>query len=410
MKFTDSPRHDTGTDCSTDSALLQVSLIKTILSKQSKLRQFSAQMMFSNSILALKPTTGLKRSALLASVLLAVLDSSVVLANSNTAANKYYVGIGAISSSLNPRVQPDSYSLNDSRAKGWKFSLGRRISDHWSAEFSHADAGAAEIHASSLSNTQSNPIATVHYKATALNLLWHWRPHGTVLNGFARVGAAKLDTRARSRALSYSLDQLHSATFLYGLGLEWSPLPHSQLRLAYDSYDKDLSWVSFSLLMGFGAQPQRARNYQVAGSQTVYPPVNKKELNSVHAPLDTRPATADKRCLPFSTNVFFQPGSHELLADDKVSLYLISQNLDSNVSWSVSLTGHADYRGSSAKNELLTTLRIASTVEYIQAIKHTSKAWHFTQRSRGEREQFDPHHTPVGRANNRRVHLEFRCN
>ncbi len=327
------------------------------------------------------------------------------VAASTALAQKYYLEIGAISSSLKPRIRPASYSLSDARSEGWKISLGYRFFKHWSIEYSQTGAGEAEINSNSPNEGQSNPIATVHYKAKALNLVRNWRPQGSRVNSFIRAGVAKIDTRVLSRAASYNLNQLHRSTLLYGLGLEWSPDANSQLRLSYDSYDKDLSWISLSLLMGLGPSAKPPQGPLLADSQSIVPALEKGNNPTLANSVES----SNTPCRPFTTNVFFLSNSHELLADDKANLYLLSRHIDTNIAWSVSLQGHADYRGSSSKNEALSANRNRATLRYIKETNPSSSGWHFTLSSLGEREQFDPTFSPSGRANNRRVHLKFSC-
>lgn len=331
--------------------------------------------------------------------------SSTAIASDHYPSKRNYLTAGAISSSLEPEIISDTFSLSDTNDQGWQLSLGRRFGNRWACEISYIDAGTATVSSSASAGAVQDVF--VDYTAAAVNLFGYLKPHASSLNAFARAGVGVLDTQAHSEAGDIESDQLHSTQFVFGAGVEWAANSVFRLRLAHDFYDQDASWTGLSFIADLGAargkKPSLTQNDNnsitlVSTDDTTNPPLIAQAL--------TR---AEGDCRPIKTQLHFSSNSYDLADNEDAQLIVLNQALRKYQNWHVTVIGHTDAKGPQQYNLALSQYRVDAAITRVLEINDTAHSWQWTTRAVGELGPVASNNSVVGRAKNRRVELNFEC-
>lgn len=362
---------------------------------------------------------------------------------------RWYLGIGAGVSMIEPDPADSGYVVEENSDSGAKVYVGWDYSERWSFEGYFANLGEAELEQAEgeVLNPPNGNVSYQTYGATALfNLLNTQGDAGrsdrTGISLFGKVGGGILDTDSEDLTIT-QLEDLH---LMLGLGLEYAFESGLGLRAEYEAYDTDAHLGSLSLLWRFGRDGGSSATAAAAAatatqssstielpqvvepstpeteSETV-PLVSKNSQSGVASidndsdgvfdALDACPDTPfnvavdNNGCPLFDRRlegVNFLSGSATLTDSAQAALDKLADDLNNTPSVRIAVMAHTDNQGPAIGNLELSKKRAISVARYL--VSRGVAGNRIQPEAYGESQPLVSNATAEGRRQNRRV--EFR--
>ena len=353
-------------------------------------------------------------------VLLVACCSTAVQAEESPAfENKWYIGLAAGVTKLDPDTNNSGFVVSDDSDFGWKLFAGYDFSEALSVEGFYADLGSASL--SNQGNVLLNPNGVIDYSVLGGSVLWYfwheledeaytsrlgWQP-------FLHAGLSMLDTSANVNSSQDNDVQVH-----FGAGIEYGWKNDFAVRVAADTFDKDAALYSVSLIKRFGGK-SKTKQKPVAEVVEAASPAEFASLSTdsdSDGVLDTRDKCKDTRenmevskrgCSIFQValkGVHFETDSAELEIDSKVVLNSAAKVLISLPDLRAQIQAHTDSIGAKEYNQILSEKRAASVRDYL--VSQGVTADRLEEKGFGDTIPVFSNKTAKGRAQNRRVELK----
>ncbi len=309
---------------------------------------------------------------------------------------RFYLGIGAGVSHLEPRSYSDALTVGDKTDTGVHVYAGYDLTRWLSAEIYFAELGSAGI------DFLGDPVGDVDYQVYGLNAIAYlfnsrsglftardeseglWRREGLSLYLSAGAGGLNNDSN-----IPYDKD--YDAHVSFGAGLEYGFSNGVALRADISSYDSDVQYASVSVLKRFGHVPA-APVARTAPPPTPTPVAPVEPQPEPQAP--TGPALLATGLFAFDKSLLNVDARARLDA-------LIAQERDTDSL--LVIDGHADSVGTDEYNQALSERRAAAVYQYL--LDAGIDASRMTTRGYGEQQPVSSNATVQGRALNRRAEV-----
>ncbi|MDO6460173.1 OmpA family protein [Granulosicoccaceae sp. 1_MG-2023] len=337
--------------------------------------------------------------------------------------DRFYIGLGAGLSQLEPGTKNTGYYVDDKSDFGYKLYAGWDFAKRWSAELYYDDLGEAV-----LKNDFINNQGDVGYKLYGLQALYHFYNNRGTDGLMARHGwdfFGKLGVGSLSNDTDLPYKKEHKVHASLGLGTEYEWANGFAVRAEAETYDDDIQFYSLGLLKRFGGatpapvvvpEPVVEEEPQVEVAPTPEPVVvapSDSDNDGVIDELDQCPDTApgmqvnEQGCDVFNAvleGVQFATDSAELTAESRGILNDAAATLSRFPSVRIAVMAHTDNVGAAEYNMQLSKRRAASVVRYL--MEQGIDGDRLRPEAYGESQPRATNATPEGRYANRRV--EFR--
>ncbi len=259
--------------------------------------------------------------------------------------SRWYGGIGAGISELEPDPNGTAVRVDDSRSSGGKIFLGYDFTKRFSMEGHYADLGEAKM----------APEGAVEYKEFALGALYYLYKQHPAHEGFglfAKGGLGKMENDSR---LTY--ERLNDYSFFYGAGLEYAFKNGIALRGEIDLYDKDAQFLTVSLMKRFGG----------SGNKQPESVAEPEPVTIAPAPVVVIPASTSKQAVPLGKLeiIYFHTDSAALTEEARAKLDRVASELRRVPDARLEVQGHTDARASAAYNMELSRQRARAVINYL---------------------------------------------
>lgn len=348
-----------------------------------------------------------------------------------------YLGVGALGSTLEPRVNESAFRIAESQSFGGLVSAGADLNTRLSLEGYYRYLGEAGLRTDS-------QTGTIGYQTVGLSgLLYLFGSQGytglrnrTGVMLYGRAGVGYLDNSSED----VEFLRLQSTHVTVGAGLEYGFENGFGLRAEFLNHDADARDFSVSIVKRFGRAgevnltPEPVVDVvSEAPAEIVNDPVSTIADNTgpVAAPIPPPPipnwdkdgdgvldtddqcantpagTTVDRSGCSFSgvlEGVTFASGSAELTAAATQILDQIVSELAANGKIEIAVHSHTDNRGSAAANMGLSRRRAVSVVRYLADVGGIDLA-RMSAVGFGESRPVQSNRTEAGRQANRRVEI-----
>lgn len=341
--------------------------------------------------------------------------------------DRFYLGLGAGLSQLEPGVKNTGYRVDENQDLGFKLYGGWDFAKHWAAELYYDQLGAA-----TLENTNNGSTGDIDYTVYGLQALYHFYNTRGDAGLMARDGwdffaKAGLGSLSNDSDLPYKKDK--NVHVSLGLGTEYEWANGFALRAEAETFDEDMQLFSLSLLKRFGG----AAAAPVAMPAPAPEPMVEDEAPAIEiapAPVvvEVAPADADndgvldgidqcpntlegmevnaQGCDVFNAvleGVQFGSGSAELTEESRAILDTAADALLAYPGVRIAVQAHTDNTGSAAANLELSKQRAISVVRYL--MQQGVQGSRLRPEAYGESKPRATNETAEGRFANRRVEL-----
>ncbi|MDX1804054.1 MAG: Ig-like domain-containing protein [Alcanivorax sp.] len=358
-------------------------------------------------------------------------------------ADGLYLGTGLGMAKLNPDGSRLNYRVADKYDNAWMLVGGYQIAPHWAADVAYMDLGAARLRAP----TGTTPeYVDLGYDFKGLSGLYYLKGYEPATRGwdlFVRLGLGRLNSNVDG---PIRVEANHNNQVFFGAGIERRWRNGWAVRGELQSFDKDASLASLTLIKRFGNAPVHA-SIPDAMPETVAPVVVDKDGDGVATDQDRCPGTpagtavdakgcprlvdsdadgvedAKDACLntpPGSTvdalgcpedvslnlrNILFASGSSALTEKGKQAVTALAASIAAS-HVSLDVVAHTDSQGSKQFNQQLSEKRAASVVNAL--IEEGIQPERLHAVGKGEAEPIASNSTAQGRQQNRRVEFMVR--
>ena len=334
------------------------------------------------------------------------------MADTDGFAKRFYVGISAGVSELEPESQVPEFFVEDDTDTAGKVFLGYDFSPRFAAELSIADLGEAVI--------GPDAVGAISYDVVELMGLYRlFDKDRRGFGAFAKLGFGGLDNESE---LNFTRD--NDVHLSGGLGIEWAHRIGLAIRGEVEAFDRDAMLATIGVLWRFGggssskssdddglfSKGAGAVGGLLGGADTDLPTVDDDDNDGVPNSLDdcagTEPGApvSATGCPMFGgvlEGVQFESGSDKLVDAAQVVLNGAADVLLKDPNLKVEVQAHTDSQGSEDFNIELSKKRALATVRYLMLRGVPSEQ--MTARAFGESKPIADNATAAGRSTNRRV-------
>ncbi|VAW52417.1 internalin, putative [hydrothermal vent metagenome] len=342
--------------------------------------------------------------------------------------SNWYIGFGLGVTELSPDTNNTGFSVSDDKDTGWKLFGGYDYNEALSFEGFYSDLGAASL--SNQGNVLLNPNGEIDYSILGGSVLWYFwhdkegeeyttrRGWQTFING----GLSMLDNSA-----NVNFSQNNSVQIHFGAGVEYGWDNGFMVRAGLDTFDKDATLISVSLIKRFGKKSKSKKLKRKEPAERTYAVPEKiipaapiivsydvdGDADSVIDKNDQCPDTRAnvvvnaEGCSIFQValeGINFENNSAEIKSESTAILNKTAQALISEPGIRVEVQAHTDSVGSKNYNQKLSEKRATSVREYL--ISQGVTAAQLESKGYGESSPVLSNDTEDGRARNRRVELK----
>ena len=309
---------------------------------------------------------------------------------------RFYVGLGAGLSQLEPESQDDDLTVGDDQSTGFHVYAGYDFSRWMSAEVYAADLGEAQI---DFLGADVGDIDYQVYGASVIGYLYNSQSGMSIgnrrdglfrregLSLYARVGVGGMNNESD---LDYERD--HTAHLAFGGGLEYGFSNGVALRAELMAFDTDARYATISVLKRFGRVPAAAAAAPVIATLPDPEPKQRETPPPAPEPMPLGP-----------TYNYFDFDTAELQMDAAAKLDSLIGRLSDGGERTISVAGHTDSVGSDAYNMDLSKRRADSVREYL--VSKGIAEDRLSLEAYGETRPLADNATEEGRQQNRRVEI-----
>jgi len=353
----------------------------------------------------------LKDTAVGAFLVLNLLASTAVTAETPTEYDPWYFGVGLGLSTLKPDTSVSIYQIDDDSDFGYKLFAGYDWSEKIAIEGYYADLGEAKM----------SPNGKIGYTDLGISGLYHFYQHKPAQTGFGAFAKAGLGFMKNDSDLKYRL--VNSSHWMLGIGAGYRLKNGLKLRADFDLFDEDSQLVSISVIKYFGGsksssqqpvvkEPESPKPAPVAAPVIVV--IADSDADGIPDDQDACPGTiadltVDSRGCAVSwvlQGVEFTHNKDILTPDSQNILNQVVSELVAQKAYrKVRVEGHTDAAGPAAYNQRLSLKRAKAVRNYL--INHGVEASILSAIGRGEEQPAADNATTDGRAKNRRVELHW---
>jgi outer membrane protein OmpA-like peptidoglycan-associated protein len=330
------------------------------------------------------------------------------LADSTGFESRWYAGIGAGKSRLEPDTNNTIYSVSDDSSSGWKIYAGYDWNEKWGIEAYFADLGESGL----------SPNGTVEYKDFGVSGLYYFhnnrgdsgRNQRTNLSIFGKAGLGFMKNDS-----DVPYDRLNDAHIMLGAGLEYGFANGIAVRAEAEFYDEDSQFYSISVLKRFGKKSKKAVPIAPVASAPMAAVVKDKDGDGIVDRDDRCPTTkagtkVDSQGCPIADvivlkGVLFETSSARLKDISMSILNQAAETLKRYPEMKVEVAGHTDSIGAADLNLKLSNARANAVRQYL--VSKGVSADRMTARGYGETQPIEDNATHESRATNRRVELRI---
>jgi len=306
----------------------------------------------------------------------------------NDFTSRWYGGIGAGISELDPDPNGTPVTVDESRSSGGKVFLGYDLTKRFSIEGHYADLGKAKM----------SPQGEVKYKELALGGLYYLYKQREAHTGFGLFAKGGLGKMENDTDLPY--ERVNDFSFFYGAGLEYAFKNGVALRGELDLYDRDARFLTVSLLKRFGgATEEKPASSEPAPEPVVIAPA------PVSPELVLEPESEPVAPLGELEIIYFDTNSAELTSKARAKLDHIAGELQRIPDASVEVQGHTDNRATDRYNKALSQRRASSVIDYLTRKKGIASS-RLLPEAYGETKPAASNATRQGMSLNRRVQFK----
>jgi outer membrane protein OmpA-like peptidoglycan-associated protein len=329
-----------------------------------------------------------------------------------------YVGAGIGNSYLDPGIKGTGYSIDDHTQSAWKLTGGLDLNDHISVEGYYSELGSVKF----------NPEATLAYRMTGGDVMFHYWAYGEErMEGsialYAKAGLSHMTNNGNN--ISY--ENNNTILLSGGIGAEVYLPSKFSVRFEIESFDTDAALLSLNLVKRFGFKSKKVEQKEfesmiealpgtASGSSIVMlePLVLDSDLDGLLDDDDQCPNTPKGMsidsvgCATFMgqvsdliADVQFEANSSSLTETSKMALNKVADMLASYAAINIEVQAHSDSKGSAAYNQILSQKRAKSVVQYLT--EKSIVPSRLTSLGFGEEQPISDNNTSAGRAKNRRV-------
>ncbi|MFK7893145.1 MAG: OmpA family protein [Granulosicoccus sp.] len=325
---------------------------------------------------------------------------------------KFYVGIGAGVSDLDPDTSDVNVDLSDGSQTGYQVTIGADLNKWLSVELHGADLGSAEL----------DNGGEIDYQEYGLSgLIYGGRNRGNYnRSGLTFFGRAGIGALSNDSSEGVGFEKQEDVHLILGAGAEYAIEQGFALRAEGTVFDKDASYLQLGLLYRFGSAPALAMPsislpFGLGGSDSL------KKAKPLPGDLDgDGVADAEDQCnetaggqpideigCPVFSGAIeglnFLSGSDELTNQGKAIVDGLAITLLEFPDLRIRVAAHTDSLGDEEENMLLSRRRALAVSRHL--IEAGISKFRLEAVSYGETQPIATNETREGRSMNRRVEL-----
>jgi len=313
--------------------------------------------------------------------------------------DSWYVGGAVGATRLEPSTS-NGYSISDESDVSTKVYVGVDITNQIGLEAFWSNLGEAKV-------TGPNN-GSVGYTAIGVNAVYKAPVYWGKLHPFAKLGVAKIDTKAKG---NIGVTQENQFSSFVGIGTEYDVTENVKIRSEYEYFTEDINQVSIGINWAPHSRLPYEKTSRVVDALPAALPNKVSSPKPIHVPAPiVREVTKfvniiDRSLASGST---FTSGSYHLTSQGQVELDgLVAQMKGGKIEVNqVLIEGHTDNIGSSRANYYLSQQRARSVANYLISNGITQQVINVI--GYGEDKPIASNNTSTGRAKNRRVNIIVR--